>query len=132
MADLLLFPEPQTIPDAPQLPLYALFQPDTLGGIAFAQLRPGSGLSLSGFADDSTVLATSAKAQTLPIAEQVEAWRLVLTQLAVAFAQGDTRVLPKSYPGTCQHCGQRILCRLDVNALNESADDDLAQENTHG
>jgi ATP-dependent helicase/nuclease subunit B len=28
-------------------------------------------------------------------------------------------VSPTTYPGTCTHCGQRVLCRLDVSLLEE-------------
>jgi hypothetical protein len=57
---------------------------------------------------------------------QVERWREVLTRLAEEFYAGDARVHPKQYPGTCEHCGQRLLCRLDVSLLEEEEDDTVA------
>ena len=106
-------------PDEPQLPLYALFNPaETLGGVAFALLRAGNDLCIKGFSDHfSAVLPGRPARMPRTLAEQREEWLRVLTQLASAFAAGDTRVEPKSYPSTCQYCAQRILCRLDPSTL---------------
>ena len=126
-------------PDEPQVPLYALLQAqrstNPLAGVAFASLRPGDGLCLNGFAEDPRQLAGSKPAR-LPfssLAEQVEDWRHVLTALAASFAAGDAAVSPKSYPETCRHCGQRMLCRLNPELLlptgdldgKDSAEDDF-------
>jgi ATP-dependent helicase/nuclease subunit B len=54
---------------------------------------------------------------------QVEEWREVLTKLAEQFAAGDARVQPKSYPKTCEYCGQRLLCRVVGATLEETEDE---------
>ena len=110
-------------PDAPQLPLYAVLAGEPIAGVAFALLRAGDGLALKGFADDPSVLAKRAFMQR-DMAEQVQEWKQILTQLAVSFAEGDAAVAPKHYPKTCKHCAQRILCRLDVASLDDAEEDD--------
>ena len=112
-------------PDAPQLPVYAVLadSSEPLGGLAFALLRAGDDLALTGYADSTDVLARSAK-MNLPLADQIEDWRRILTQLAVAFAEQDPVAQPKSYPQTCARCGQRILCRLDPTTLTDLAEED--------
>ena len=52
----------------------------------------------------------------------------MLHGLSTAFAAGDARVDPKSYPQTCIYCGQRMLCRLNPQALELPADDDTTEE----
>jgi ATP-dependent helicase/nuclease subunit B len=109
-------------PDEPQLPLYAVLTQEfeqQLAGVAFALLRPGIGLGLKGYADDSQVFGRPAIMEAPSLAEQVEQWRSVLTRLASAYAVGDTRVAPKSYPQTCERCTQRILCRLNPASLED-------------
>ncbi len=117
-------------PDQPQIPLYAVLADPAPAGVAFALLRPGDGLALRGFADDSSVLAKTS-GQKLPMAEQVGEWRLILENLAADFAAGDATVAPKCYPKTCQYCAQRILCRLDVTTLDD-AGDEAEGESTYG
>jgi ATP-dependent helicase/nuclease subunit B len=118
-------------PDEPQLPLYAVLA-DQLGrqlaGVAFALLRPGTGMGLKGYAEDPTLLPKPAAMEAPSLAEQVTRWREILTTLAHAYAAGDTRVDPKLYPKTCERCHQRILCRLDPTALAETLvpEEDLA------
>jgi hypothetical protein len=62
------------------------------------------------------------------LAVQVDQWRVVLTRLAEDFAAGDTRVAPKLYPRTCEHCTQRILCRLDPSTLEHQTEDEADAE----
>lgn len=59
-----------------------------------------------------------------PACDAGEEWRRVLEALAMAFYSGDARVEPKSYPTTCRHCAQRVLCRLDVSQLEVDEDED--------
>ena len=118
-------------PDAPQLPLYAVLaqaEGHQLEGVAFALIRAGRDLGLKGFADDASILARPARMDAPSLAEQIEQWREILTHLAVAFASGDTRVAPKLYPKTCEHCHQRILCRLDPSTLDDLSEDELEHE----
>ncbi len=116
-------------PDAPQLPLYAVLaaQEEEVGGVAFALLRAGDDLDLTGFAGSSQVLKQSSTAMKLPLPDQLEEWTHVLTALAEAFAYADPITDPKLYPKTCERCGQRILCRLDPEML-VNADEEPAEE----
>jgi len=114
-------------PDEPQLPLYAtLREPGTVAGIAFASLRPGKEMGLRGLAAGEGVLPSPAKLAFESLEDQIADWRRILTNFAKDFAEGDARVRPKAYPGTCEFCQQRILCRLDpatLEDLNEEADE---------
>jgi RecB family exonuclease len=116
-------------PDEPQLPLYAVLAQQSghqLAGVAFAMLRAGKDMGLAGYAEDRAVLgpAKLAAMEAPSLAEQIDRWQEVLTVLASSFAAGDSRVLPKSYPDTCEYCGQRILCRLNPDLLDGYADDE--------
>jgi probable DNA repair protein len=114
-------------PNAPQLPLYAILsEGNRLRGVAFGLVRAGEGRGLKGYAVGDGVLpgrpARLKEAATLEA--QVDRWRQVLVGLAEEFYAGDARVNPKQYPKTCEHCGQRLLCRLDVSLLEDSDEDD--------
>lgn len=114
-------------PDAPQLPLYAvLSDPDNLRGVAFGIVRAGEDLDLVGYGTTEGVLPHQTKLKAASLAEQMEGWRRVLTNLAEQFYAGNASVAPKKYPKTCSHCAQRILCRLDTSLLEE--DEILATE----
>ncbi len=138
-------------PDAPQVPLYAIVanrqgreskgdgDPQDgsggieLGGVAFGSVRAGKGAQLHGFAAREGLLPGKlARMEVATFEGQVDRWREVLERLAEEFACGDARVSPKIYPGTCQHCGQRMLCRLDASLLEEMDDDDEAQDGSLG
>jgi hypothetical protein len=116
-------------PDAPQLPLYAvLANSPHLAAVAFALLRPGTEMTLKGFATQSSILPSNGRMQAPSLEAQVDEWRGVLTTLATAFYSGEAHVDPKKYPATCTHCAQRILCRLDPTSLNEDPDDEETNE----
>jgi hypothetical protein len=70
--------------------------------------------------------------KTATLAAQVDDWRRVLMRLAEDFASGDAQVAPNKYPKTCELCGQRILCRLDVSRLDADEDSDLTTEEDRG
>jgi ATP-dependent helicase/nuclease subunit B len=108
-------------PNAPQLPLYAILsQADQLQGVAFGLVKAGRDRVLLGYAASDGVLPKPTKLKEAATLEaQVERWREVLAGLAEEFYSGEARVNPKTYPGTCTHCGQRVLCRLDVSLLEE-------------
>jgi probable DNA repair protein len=116
-------------PNAPQLPLYAILsEADRLKGVAFGLVRAGEGRGLKGYAVCEGVLPgkpTRLK-EAATLGAQVERWRQVLTRLAEEFYAGYARVHPKQYPTTCEHCAQRILCRLDVSLLELDEDDSRA------
>jgi len=120
-----------TRPDAPQLPLYAILsQPDQLQGVAFGLVRAGEGRGLKGYAvNDGILPGKPAKLKEAPtLATQIEHWRTVLEGLAEEFYSGDARVRPKKYPKTCEHCGQRLLCRLDVSSFEDVDEEDDSSE----
>lgn len=115
-------------PDAPQLPLYAvLSEGPEMQGVAFGLVRAGKNMELKGYAGRDGILAKTAKMR-LPLEAQVDEWRRVLVQLAEEFHTGEATVAPKKYPATCRHCAQRVLCRLDVSALEEELEDEGSAE----
>ncbi|RSL15430.1 putative DNA repair protein [Edaphobacter aggregans] len=121
-------------PDSPQLPLYAVLSAGPeMQGVAFGLVRAGKNMELKGYAGRDGILAKAAKMR-LPLEAQVDEWRRVLVQLATEFQEGQARVSPKRYPATCKHCAQRVLCRLDVSALEEELEesDGSAAEVGHG
>jgi ATP-dependent helicase/nuclease subunit B len=108
-------------PDAPQLPLYAVVSDaERLGGVAFARVRVGKEMGWKGFVAGDGVLFKADRLKTENFAAQVDEWREVLRKLAEQFAAGEAGVRPKSYPKTCQYCGQRLLCRVVGAALEET------------
>lgn len=113
-------------PDEPQLPLYAvLSQPSPIAAVAFANVRVGEDQPLKGYESRKGVLTNAAKLKTASLDSQIDSWRAVLTVLAENFHQGDARVAPKQYPPTCRYCEQRLLCRLDLVALDADANEDF-------
>jgi RecB family exonuclease len=116
-------------PDAPQLPLYAILsEADRLKGVAFGLVRAGEGRGLKGYASEEGLLPGKLPKmkEAATFDAQVERWKEVLVALAEEFYAGDARVLPKNYPKTCEYCGQRVLCRLDVSSLEEDEEDQTA------
>jgi probable DNA repair protein len=112
-------------PDAPQLPLYAVMSDATrLGGVAFARLRVGKEMGWRGYAARDGVLLKPDRLKTGSFAAQVEEWRGVLTRLAEQFAAGEAGVRPKSFPKTCTYCGQRLLCRVVGEKLEETDEEE--------
>ncbi len=114
-------------PDEPQLPLYAAVSTTPLAGLAFANIRPGKDMALQGYQTRADILLKATKLQTATFDDQVDAWRGILSTLAEDFHRGDLRVRPKAYPGTCQYCKQRLLCRLDLTTL-QAADEEEAEQ----
>ena len=111
-------------PDQPQLPLYAILADPPPAGIAFALLRAGDDLSLKGFGTSDDVFGRTSKLPAPTFEDQLADWRRILLNLAESFAAGDSVAAPKSYPKTCTFCQQRILCRLNLDALNEICDEE--------
>jgi RecB family exonuclease len=106
-------------PDEPQLPLYAVVSHTPhLAAVAFANIRPGRKMGLHGYESHKGVLPRASKLKAASLEAQVDAWREVLESLARDFHSGDARVSPKRYPQTCDHCEQRLLCRLDPSTLD--------------
>jgi ATP-dependent helicase/nuclease subunit B len=111
-------------PDEPQLPLYSLVaEPGELRGLAFARIRAGDDKRWSGYTDRDGLLPSKGS-KLLDLAWQTASWRAVLESLAWDFFNGRATVNPKSFPKTCAHCAQRILCRLDPTTLNPPEDEE--------
>jgi len=109
-------------PDAPQLPLYAVVSKSpNLAAVAFASVRLGKDMGMRGYQAHDRILPKAAELKTESLAAQVDQWREVLTSLAYDFHSGEARVSPKRYPHTCEHCEQRLLCRLDPSTLETDA-----------
>ena len=118
-------------PQAPQLPLYALLgEPEEVRGLAFARLRPGKQMDWIGLQAEQGDLRHHRRTAVHDLETQVIAWREELDRLAQEFADGFTAVNPKSYPGTCRYCEQRLLCRLDATTLLAQPDADGDAEPT--
>jgi RecB family exonuclease len=116
-------------PDQPQVPLYAvLSDANDLAAVAFASVRAGKDLGLSGYEAAPGLLPGASRLKAESFAAQIEEWRGVLTALAVDFHSGDARVSPKEYPGTCRYCKQRLLCRLEPASLPAEAIEELNAE----
>jgi probable DNA repair protein len=121
-------------PNQPQLPLYAVVaERPHLAAVAFANIRLGKDMGLCGYQSTEGVLPKAARLTTDSLETQVAQWREVLLALARDFHSGQASVSPKSYPETCQYCQQRLLCRLNLaalepNALPDSEESDEANE----
>lgn len=104
-------------PEEPQLPLYALLDPDQTFGISFAQVHTGEamfkGVSETAMGMSGIKLIPEIKKSTaLSWAEQLTQWSAVLTQLSQDFYCGDAKVDPKDPPKTCDWCSLKPLCRI--------------------
>ncbi len=109
-------------PDEPQLPLYAMITDAPLAAIAFARIRPGKEMGLDGYADAPTASCPSPpRFPSRPSTSRSPSGAASSPNLAEDFHAGDARVAPKSYPKTCQHCAQRLLCRLNPATLGRSS-----------
>ncbi len=113
--------------DAPQLPLYATLRRSRASGgvaeqleaVAFGRVVAGTDMQLHGMEESPGTLSRPEPIDAEDLGSQVEVWKQVLEQLAEQYAQGDARVNPKSFPGTCRYCSQRLLCRVNAAALEE-------------
>ncbi|RZU39491.1 PD-(D/E)XK nuclease family protein [Edaphobacter modestus] len=124
-------------PDEPQLPLYAVLstaaQPEmTLADIAFAQVRTGKDMAFESFTRKITAGKEASKRPEFSLEDQLVRWRGILENLASEFHHGLPLVDPKSYPTTCAHCAQRILCRLNPAAFDEDFDEETGIDSGNG
>jgi probable DNA repair protein len=104
-------------PDDPQLPLYSLLDDDgQLKGLAFGKVVAGE-MRWLGYQAEEGILPKSAVNPVVDLPEAVANWRDILAGLANDFAQGHAAVDPKDYPGTCQRCSQRLICRVGSASL---------------
>ena len=116
-------------PEEPQLPLYAVAAGvEDLRAIAFASVKAGEKhIGFKSFPPRSSLLTAGAGEDGAEaFAAQVKDWQWTLERLATEFAAGVAAVNPREYPGTCQHCDQRMLCRLNPELLDLQADEVLS------
>ncbi|HEX4300568.1 MAG TPA: PD-(D/E)XK nuclease family protein [Gammaproteobacteria bacterium] len=114
--------------DEPQLPLYAVGNPERLAGLAFACLKPGE-MRFAGLAARDAVapgvIPYAARKNPPTQAPDWEAllgyWQSSLAALATAYAAGDARVDPK-YPETCKRCHLSSVCRIHELGAPEQED----------
>ena len=105
-------------PDDPQLPLYALLtKPGELQAMFFGRVRPGSDMRWQGITSNRTIFPRATRRQIADLDIRRDEWRVVLTNLANDFAAGRAEVNPKSFETNCDGCGQRLICRVDPDAL---------------
>ncbi|HET6724942.1 MAG TPA: PD-(D/E)XK nuclease family protein [Gammaproteobacteria bacterium] len=100
-------------PDEPQLPAYALSRGDSVTAVLFGSLRRDDKFGWRGIASDRTGIQPLYRGadETDPASLRPE-WRATLEALAASFRDGDARVDPKTFPGTCAYCGLQALCRV--------------------
>jgi ATP-dependent helicase/nuclease subunit B len=105
-------------PARPQLPLYAIAEPNTAAAVTFAHVSTRN----CGFVGLGRVAAAEGIRTDIPRAvdKQMaagdwqtlnERWRNNLERLAHAFVAGEAQVDPRS-TASCEHCGLQPLCRV--------------------
>lgn len=104
-------------PEEPQLPLYALLDPDNTIGVTFAQLSPGENCfkGISQYSLDTKgikLLSEVKKATALSWIEQLKQWYAIFSQLSDDFCQGIAKVDPKEPSQTCSKCSLKPFCRI--------------------
>ncbi len=116
-------------PEDVQLPLYANFalhrDPDDIGGIVFAKVRPGE-VAFAGLVRDArTTLRENLRGNTNLVkkplsSEQLSAWRAHIEELTLDFLSGRAEADPRDFPTTCEECGLQTLCRILENQPQSS------------
>jgi ATP-dependent helicase/nuclease subunit B len=122
-------------PDDVQLPLYAGFalpQGRSLGGLAFAKVRPGEMGFAGKLADAQETLNHNLKGNSGLVKNaltpaQVSEWKQAIEQLARDFIAGRADVDPRDYPSTCERCELSTLCRVREREDQPQAEDELAE-----
>jgi ATP-dependent helicase/nuclease subunit B len=104
-------------PDAPQLPLYCIIDPEKTVSIAFAIIHPEY-MELTGISKDRMTIETIKTLDAIKYEnalfwnEQLTLWRETLEKLGQDFCAGHAKVDPKHFPQTCEHCNLKSLCRI--------------------
>lgn len=121
-------------PDDVQLPLYAAFALDAEpGGLLFAKVRTGEARFVGRMRDANATLFAGLGARDALVrdslsAEQMQAWRATIEQLASDFVMGRANVAPRAYPETCDRCGLHTLCRIHENRSALATDDGATED----
>lgn len=112
-------------PNDPQLPLYALLlEPGELQGLVFGKVRAGKDAKWIGYQAVDGIFPAQRSRTVVDLNAQTEEWRSALVALAEDFYQGRATVSPKEFARNCRRCAQRLLCRLDREALLSTLDDE--------
>jgi hypothetical protein len=102
-------------PDNPQLPLYALLQPQDLVAVAYGRIDASECCFIAEAARGGIFSAggqPSALEGMPDFASLVGLWRSRIETLAAQFAAGDAAVAPTV--SACGTCGLQALCRIPV------------------
>jgi probable DNA repair protein len=105
-------------PDEPQLPLYAVTNPGEIAALVFAKVKRGEA-SCVGLADGEGIIPDIKTINNTPYTREIDdwqtlftRWKIILTQLAIDFREGEAQVDPKD-ANTCRYCDMHIFCRID-------------------
>ena len=118
-------------PDDPQLPLYAVGNPERLAGLIYACLKPGK-MRFAGLADRGDLGAgmmdygqrRNRPEEAPDWSALLRYWQANLGALAEQHAAGDARVAPKR-DDTCKYCHLSVLCRIhELGGPTAVADDE--------
>jgi ATP-dependent helicase/nuclease subunit B len=123
-------------PDDVQLPLYAGFgldpQTEPVGGLVFAQVRPGKMCFAGRVADARATLRPGLNANSSLVKDSLTLdhlldWRDAIEQLARDFIAGRSDVDPRDPAKTCSRCDLHALCRIRERetCVDEDGDEDL-------
>ena len=126
-------------PEDVQLPLYATFaldvDPESVGGLAFAQIRPDKKKEFLGRVKSATdtlnsrLNKNSALVRNALTDADLLQWRACIVQLAEDFLAGRAEVDPLDPPNTCARCGLQALCRIQENpSQSDEGDEEYAEE----
>ncbi len=112
-------------PDEPQLPLYALIDPQNTAAISFAQLAAGN-IRFKGISREQLNI-NGIDEETNTWQEKLIQWRNTLERLAADFVSGDARTNPKHPAITCKNCAITPLCRIH-ETIDPSCEEDIKED----
>lgn len=98
-------------PDAPQLPLYCILDPEHTIGIAFAKLHSEK-MELCGVSKYQLDTGSIKPIDKISWQQQLMDWKITLEKLGQDFCQGKAHIDPKNGAQTCEHCQLMSLCRV--------------------
>jgi probable DNA repair protein len=100
-------------PDNPQLPIYALLQPDDLVAVAYGRVNAGE-CSFIGEAERGAIFRPRGKPSRMEgcatFADLIGVWSQRIEKIAAEFAAGRAAVAPA--PRACSSCHLQALCRI--------------------
>jgi RecB family exonuclease len=100
-------------PDNPQLPIYALLEPDSLAAVAYGRVNAAEPCYVFE-SERPDIFRPGTRATALEgagtLAELVQIWSARIENLAAAFASGHAAVAPTAT--ACRYCQLQGLCRV--------------------